>query len=106
MFACYNSKYNKMKHNSVRDAFRGNHRTTARAPVGRCGDEESTVQIRHNSHCRYVAAGPPVGMLIVLCRNAFPGKGGGPRRKAAQGGLFAHPPQGSFPWGVLCFRFL
>ena len=42
-----------------------------------CGDEESTVQIRRNSHYRYVAFCHPVGMLIVPCRKTLTGKWGG-----------------------------
>jgi hypothetical protein len=39
-------------------------------------DEESTVQIRHNSHCRKLPQErAKVGMLIVPCRKTLPGKG-------------------------------
>ena len=72
-------------------------------------DEESTVQIRHNSHCRKLPQKrAKVGMLIVPCRKALPGKWG--RSRGPCSGVPSLPPSvhvtplGRFrPWGVFYF---
>lgn len=72
-----------------------------------CGDEESTVQIRRNSHCRY-GRKPPVGMLIVLCCKVSPGIWGVWRFASSVPMLvFCRTPQNGFPFGgCFCFRLI
>ena len=90
------------EHGSVWDAVSRGHHTLA--PLGE--DEESTVQIRRNSHCRYGRT-PPVGMLIVLCCKVSPGIWGVWRFTGSVPVLvFCRTPQNGFSvWGVLLLSF-